>query len=176
MAYAQPILATLAAHRALTVEQLLAFVTRRRVRMSLAAPARIQERIDEVYAPVERVSKLLDLAPTPSVQPVIEKFEDTETIIDEKEAERPVIKLVDHIVAEGIAQGASDIHLESGETGIAVRYRIDGILKDVLELPKAVGIPLVSRIKITSQMDIADRLRPQGGRERGAIDGARVGL
>jgi type II secretory ATPase GspE/PulE/Tfp pilus assembly ATPase PilB-like protein/8-oxo-dGTP pyrophosphatase MutT (NUDIX family) len=160
----------------LDCEQLLAFVTRRRVRMSLAPPDRIQERIDEVYTPVERVTKLLDSAPTPSVQPVIEKFEDIETIIDEKQAERPVIKLVDHIVAEGIALGASDIHLESGETGIAVRYRIDGILKDVMVLPKAVGIPLVSRIKIMSQMDIADRLRPQGGRARVAIDGARVDL
>ena len=160
----------------LDCEQLLAFVTRRRVRMSLAAPHRIQERIDEVYAPIEQVGKLLDRAPVPSMQPVIEKFDDTESALDEKEAERPVIKLVDHIVAEGIAQGASDIHLESGETGIAVRYRIDGILKEVMVLPKAVGIPLVSRIKIMSEMDIADRLRPQGGRARVAIDGARVDL
>jgi len=160
----------------LDCEQLLAFVTRRRVRISLAAPDRIQERIEEVYAPVDRVSKILDRAAMQSAQPVIEKFEDTDGAIDEKEAERPVIKLVDHIVAEGIAQGASDIHLEAGETGIAVRYRIDGILKEVMVLPKAVGIPLVSRIKIMSQMDIADRLRPQGGRARVAIDGARVDL
>jgi type II secretory ATPase GspE/PulE/Tfp pilus assembly ATPase PilB-like protein/8-oxo-dGTP pyrophosphatase MutT (NUDIX family) len=160
----------------LDCEQVLAFATRRRVRMSLAAPDRIQERIEEVYAPVERVSRFLDSSVPPSAQPVIEKFEETETGIDEKEAERPVIKLVDHIVAEGIAQGASDIHLESGETGIAVRYRIDGILKEVMILPKAVGIPLVSRIKIMSEMDIADRLRPQGGRARVAIDGARVDL
>jgi type II secretory ATPase GspE/PulE/Tfp pilus assembly ATPase PilB-like protein/8-oxo-dGTP pyrophosphatase MutT (NUDIX family) len=160
----------------LDCEQILGFVTRRRVRISLAAPDRIQHRIDEVYAPVDRVSKILDRAAPPSGQPVIEKFEDAEAFIDEKEAERPVIKLVDHIVAEGIAQGASDIHLESGETGIAVRYRIDGILKEIMVLPKAVGIPLVSRIKIMSQMDIADRLRPQGGRARVAIDGARVDL
>ncbi|HMF88474.1 MAG TPA: ATPase, T2SS/T4P/T4SS family, partial [Gemmatimonadaceae bacterium] len=94
----------------------------------------------------------------------------------EKEIERPVIKLVDHIVAEGIAAGASDIHLEAGESGISVRYRIDGMLKEVMVLPKAVGVPLVSRIKIMSQMDIADRLRPQGGRARVAINGARVDL
>src|SRR4029079_6132182 len=61
-------------------------------------------------------------------------------------------------------------------TGIAVRYRIDGILKEVMVLPKAVGIPLVSRIKIMSQMTLADCLRPQGGRARVAIDGARVDL
>lgn len=160
----------------LDCEQVLAFATGRRVRISLAAPDRILERIEEVYAPAERVSKMLELAPSNGLEPVIEKSEDTDGDLADKDAERPVIKLVDHIVAEGIATGASDIHLESGETGIAVRYRIDGMLKEVMVLPKAVGIPLVSRIKIMSQMDIADRLRPQGGRARVAIDGARVDL
>ena len=160
----------------LDCEQLLAFTTRRRVRMSLAPPQRILDRIEEVYAPVDRVSKLIDRTATTGVQPVIETVDDTADDLADKDAERPVIKLVDHIVAEGIATGASDIHLESGETGIAVRYRIDGMLKEVMMLPKAVGVPLVSRIKIMSQMDIADRLRPPGGRARVAIDGARVDL
>jgi type II secretory ATPase GspE/PulE/Tfp pilus assembly ATPase PilB-like protein/8-oxo-dGTP pyrophosphatase MutT (NUDIX family) len=157
-------------------EKTLAFATGRTVRMSLAPPNRILERIEEVYAPVERVGKILDRAEKSNLQSVIEKADATEGEIDEKDAERPVIKLVDHIVAEGIATGASDIHLEAGESGIAVRYRIDGMLKEVMVLPKAVGVPLVSRIKIMSQMDIADRLRPQGGRARVAINGARVDL
>src|ERR1700730_64243 len=160
----------------LDCEQTLAFATGRTVRMSLAPPDRILERIEEVYAPVDRVSKLLDTAKRSTIQPVIEKADETDAQLDEKEAERPVIKLVDHIVAEGIAAGASDIHLEAGESGIAVRYRIDGMLKEVMVLPTAVGVPLVSRIKIMSAMDIADRLRPQGGRARVAIDGARVDL
>ena len=160
----------------LDCEKTLAFAASRTIRMSLAPPNRIQERIDEVYAPVERVGKLLTRANKSNLQPVIEKIDATESEIDEKAAERPVIKLVDHIVAEGIAAGASDIHLEAGENGIAVRYRIDGMLKEVMVLPKAVGVPLVSRIKIMSQMDIADRLRPQGGRARVAISGARVDL
>jgi type II secretory ATPase GspE/PulE/Tfp pilus assembly ATPase PilB-like protein/8-oxo-dGTP pyrophosphatase MutT (NUDIX family) len=160
----------------LDCEMTLAFATGRTVRICLAPPKRIQERIEEVYAPVDRVSKLLVKAGTSPARHVIEMADDTEPQLDEKQAERPVIKLVDHIVAEGIAAGASDIHLEAGETGIAVRYRIDGMLKDVMVLPKAVGVPLVSRIKIMSQMDIADRLRPQGGRARVAINGARVDL
>ena len=160
----------------LDCEKTLAFAAARTVRMCLASPDRIQERIEEVYAPVGRVSRLLDAVGKSSTQHVIEKADDTETQLDEKQAERPVIKLVDHIVAEGIAAGASDIHLEAGESGIAVRYRIDGMLKEVMVLPKAVGVPLVSRIKIMSQMDIADRLRPQGGRARVAINGARVDL
>ena len=160
----------------LDCEKTLAFASRRTVRMSLASPARIQERIEEVYAPVERVNKMIARAGNSRVQPVVERSDATENAIDEKQVERPVIKLVDHIVAEGIAAGASDIHLEAGEAGIAVRYRIDGMLKEVMVLPKAVGVPLVSRIKIMSQMDIADRLRPQGGRARVAINGARVDL
>ncbi len=160
----------------LDCEKTLAFAASRNVRMLLATPSRIQERIEEVYAPVERVSKLIGRTDPGQTQPVIERADATENELDEKEAERPVIKLVDHIVAEGIAAGASDIHLEAGEGGIAVRYRVDGMLKEVMVLPKAVGIPLVSRIKIMSQMDIADRLRPQGGRARVAINGARVDL
>ncbi|HEY3114014.1 MAG TPA: ATPase, T2SS/T4P/T4SS family [Gemmatimonadaceae bacterium] len=160
----------------LDCEKTLSFATARTVRMCLAPPDRIQERIEEVYAPVDRVSRLINKAARPAVQAVIERHDATEERVDEKEAERPVIKLVDHIVAEGIAVGASDIHLEAGENGIAVRYRIDGMLKEVMVLPRAVGVPLVSRIKIMSQMDIADRLRPQGGRARVAINGARVDL
>jgi len=160
----------------LDCEKTLAFATARTVRMCLASPDRIQARIEEVYAPVDRVSRMLESAGKTTTPHVIEKPEDTESHLDEKQVERPVIKLVDHIVAEGIAAGASDIHLEAGESGIAVRYRIDGMLKEVMLLPKAVGVPLVSRIKIMSQMDIADRLRPQGGRARVAINGARVDL
>ena len=160
----------------LDCDKTLAFATRRRIRMLLAPPHRIAERIEEVYAPLDRVSKLLDQASTEAPPAVIEPSDENDQQIDETNAERPVIKLVDHIVAEGIAAGASDIHLEAGENGIAVRYRIDGMLKEVMVLPKAVGIPLVSRIKIMSQMDIADRLRPQGGRARVSINGARVDL
>src|SRR4051812_30454904 len=159
----------------LDCEQLLAFATRRRVRMSLAAPHRILKRLEEVYAPIERAGKLVDREVTASIEP-IEKADNADSEPGEMATDRPVIRLVDQIVAEGIATGASDIHLESGETGIAVRYRIDGMLKDIMTLPKAVGVPLVSRIKIMSLMDIADRLRPQGGRARVAIDGARVDL
>ncbi|MFL5478888.1 MAG: ATPase, T2SS/T4P/T4SS family [Gemmatimonadaceae bacterium] len=160
----------------LDCEQVLAFAAGRTVRMLLASPDKILDRIEEVYAPVDRVNKLIDKPRRSPVPSVIEKDEDADLQLDEKEAERPVIKLVDHIVAEGIAAGASDIHLEAGETGIAVRYRIDGMLKDAMLLPKPVGVPLVSRIKIMSQMDIADRLRPQGGRARVSINGARVDL
>jgi type II secretory ATPase GspE/PulE/Tfp pilus assembly ATPase PilB-like protein/8-oxo-dGTP pyrophosphatase MutT (NUDIX family) len=157
-------------------EKILAFATSRRVRMSLSSPGRIRERLEEVYASTDRVSNLIGGAAASAAEAVAEMPEATADPTEDKDAERPVIRLVDHIVADGVGQGASDIHLEAGETGIAVRYRIDGILKDIMILPKAVGITLVSRIKIMSQMDIADRLRPQGGRARVTVNGARVDL
>ena len=162
----------------LDCERTLAFALGRTVRMSLASPIKIHERIDEVYRPENAVEKILEN--------VTNKYE-LESISDDisqddldlspdRGAERPVIRLVDHIVAEGIASRASDIHLEPEEGGVAVRYRIDGVLRQVMSLPRAAGIPLVSRIKIMSGLDIADRLRPQDGRARVAVSGVRIDL
>ena len=162
----------------LDCEKTLAFALGRTVRMSLASPIRLAERIDEIYRPENAVEKILEN--------VTNKYE-LESISDEvaqdeldlspdRAAERPVIRLVDHIVAEGIASRASDIHLEPEESGVAVRYRIDGVLRQVMSLPRAAGIPLVSRIKIMSGLDIADRMRPQDGRARVAVSGVRIDL
>ena len=86
------------------------------------------------------------------------------------------IRLVDQLLADGIRCGASDIHLEPEEQGIAVRHRVDGVLRQVRVLPRTVAPSLVSRIKILSGLDIADRLRPQDGRARVAVSGAVVDL
>ncbi|HEV8216474.1 MAG TPA: ATPase, T2SS/T4P/T4SS family, partial [Gemmatimonadaceae bacterium] len=84
--------------------------------------------------------------------------------------------LVDDLLAAGIASRASDIHIEAEEQGIAVRHRVDGVLAVVRRLPRNVGPALVSRIKILSGLDIADRLRPQDGRARIAVNGVAVDL
>lgn len=164
----------------LDCEQTLAFVAGRKVRMSLASPMRIAERLDEVYRPTNVIERLL--ASTASAASVrVEEIAVEERTVDERDLadsarDRPIIKLVDHIIGEGVALGASDIHLESEEGLIAVRYRIDGVLRKALVLPKAVGLPLVSRVKIMARMDIADRLRPQGGRAVVTVDGVRIDL
>ena len=88
----------------------------------------------------------------------------------------PIIKLVDTLIADGITSRASDIHVEPVEAGVVVRYRIDGVLRQVMKIPRSAGIPLVSRVKIMSGMDIADRLRPQDGRCRVAVNGNPVDL
>src|SRR5438105_13221648 len=159
----------------LDCERTLAFAAGRTVRMSLASPHRIAERLEEVYAPVDRLKRLLPHGTSVEIQSAPDLAESASAGVDLK-VERPIIRLVDHIVAEGIAAGASDIHIETEESGISARYRIDGVLKEVMKLPKALEGPLISRIKIMSEMDIADRLRPQGGRARVAINGGLVDL
>jgi hypothetical protein len=160
----------------LDCERTLGFATGRTIRMHLAAPIRISDRIDEIYRPENRVEKLLEGMTQYDVQSLGAELPDEDLDLSSKASERPIIKLVDHIVAEGIQQRASDIHLESQEAGIVVVYRVDGVLRQSMVLPKAVGIPLVSRVKIMSGLDIADRLRPQDGRARVSVNGVRVDL
>ena len=159
----------------LDCERSVGFATGRSVRMHLAAPARIVDRIDDFYRPNSSVEKLLEGMNQYDVQ-LEEIAEEDIDIAASKASERPIIKLVDHIVAEGIQIRASDIHLEAQEGGIVVNYRIDGVLRQAMVLPRQVGIPLVSRIKIMAELDIADRLRPQDGRARVTVNGTRVDL
>ena len=159
----------------LDCERTVGFATGRTVRMNLAAPGRILERINEVYRPERSVEKILEGMQQYDVQLEAQPDEDVD-IAASKASERPIIKLVDHIVAEGIQSRASDIHLEAQEAQIVVNYRIDGVLRQAMVLPRPVGIPLVSRIKIMADLDIADRLRPQDGRARVMVNGARVDL
>jgi type II secretory ATPase GspE/PulE/Tfp pilus assembly ATPase PilB-like protein/CheY-like chemotaxis protein len=99
-----------------------------------------------------------------------------EEVSAEEAAQRPIIRLVDTMLADGVSSRASDIHVEPVEGGVVVRYRIDGVLRQVMRIPRAAGLPLISRIKIMGGMDIADRLRPQDGRARVAVNGNPIDL
>lgn len=92
--------------------------------------------------------------------------EDDQGITDlAREAEgAPIIKLTNNIIALALKKGASDIHIEPLERGLRVRYRIDGVLREEMMLPKKVQLPLISRVKIISKLDITERRMPQDGR------------
>ena len=77
--------------------------------------------------------------------------------------EAPIIRAVNQILSQAIQSGASDIHIEPHRTEVKVRLRIDGVLQDIMSPPKAVQAPLISRIKILADMDIAERRLPQDG-------------
>jgi type IV pilus assembly protein PilB len=78
--------------------------------------------------------------------------------------EAPVVRLVSSIINEAIIRNASDIHLDPQEKDMKVRYRIDGILFDIMSIPKELQDAVVSRIKVMAGMDIAERRRTQDGR------------
>jgi type II secretory ATPase GspE/PulE/Tfp pilus assembly ATPase PilB-like protein/CheY-like chemotaxis protein len=162
----------------LDAEKALAFATGREIRTALLSPSKIGEKLDEMYRPEKALDKLLEGMGESEIQ-VLEEQAPDELNLANTEAEaaaRPVVRLVDLIISEGILSRASDIHIEPEEGGVAVRYRIDGVLRQVMKIPRAAGVPLISRIKIMSSLDIADRLRPQDGRARVAVNGQPVDL
>ena len=161
----------------LDAEKSLAFATGREVRMLLLSPAQIAEKLDELYRPDKTLDKLLENMEDSNylLHLAVETLYDLGTI-EEDACQRPVVKLVDLIISEGILSRASDIHIEPEEGGVAVRYRIDGVLRQQMKIPRAAGLPLISRIKIMSSLDIADRLRPQDGRARVAVNGQPIDL
>ena len=162
----------------LDCEKTLAFATGREVRVLLASPERIRDKLEELYRPENVIDKLLEGMGETEVTHVEDDNLDLDelNISAEAASERPVVRLVDLILSEGILSRASDIHIEPEEGGVAVRYRIDGVLRQVMKVPRAAGIPLISRLKIISSLDIADRRRPQDGRARVAINGVPVDL
>jgi type II secretory ATPase GspE/PulE/Tfp pilus assembly ATPase PilB-like protein/ActR/RegA family two-component response regulator len=160
-------------------EQALAFATGREVRMLLASPPRIRERLDLLYGSARREGSVKDILGGMEDVAVTEMAEQEELDAEAAAAEassRPIVKLVDVLLADGITSRASDIHVESGEQVVVVRYRIDGVLRHAMTIPRKAGTPLISRIKIMSGLDIADRLRPQDGRARVAVNGNPVDL
>ncbi|UCC69032.1 MAG: Flp pilus assembly complex ATPase component TadA, partial [Armatimonadota bacterium] len=80
------------------------------------------------------------------------------------EDEAPIIRVVNVIIQQAIKDRASDIHVEPDRRGVRIRYRVDGVLHEVMRVPKYVHAPLVSRIKIMGDMNIAERRLPQDGR------------
>src|SRR6059036_2124792 len=161
----------------LDAEKALAFATAREIRLFLLAPSKISEKLDEMYRPDKALDKLLEgMGSSADVVQLADQRPEELTVSAEQASQRPVVRLVDLIISEGILSRASDIHIEPEEGGVAVRYRIDGVLRQVMKIPRAAGIPLISRIKIMSQLDIADRLRPQDGRARVAVNGQPIDL
>ncbi len=163
----------------LDAEKAMAFAMTREIRPLLAAPSQIATKLDQLYRPEKALDRLLEGMAEPDLVTLADQApaEDINITATEAEAsQRPVVKLVDLIISEGILSRSSDIHIEPEEGGVAVRYRIDGVLRQVMKIPRAAGVPLISRIKIMSSLDIADRLRPQDGRARVSVNGQPIDL
>jgi type IV pilus assembly protein PilB len=116
---------------------------------------------------------------TPSSQPLTKGPETAEEIEDglKKMAEEiPVIRVVDTLLEYAIFEKASDIHIEPQENSVSVRYRIDGVLHDVMTLPKVIQAAIVARIKVLSNLKIDEHRLPQDGRFKIEKDGYKFSL
>jgi len=120
----------------------------------------------------------VELAEDSSVKIIEEEAEEEEEIDDlaVSEEEAPVISLVNQILIEAIKKSASDVHLEPYENSVRVRYRMDGILYEVMNISKKFKNAVLSRLKIMANMDIAEKRLPQDGRIKMSVkkdDGGR---
>ena len=94
---------------------------------------------------------------------ILSEIEEKADLLDDT-SEAPIIKLVNHIISQSIKARASDIHIEPYQQSFTVRYRVDGILYDLLSPPKWIQPALISRIKVMAKMNIAEKRLPQDGR------------
>jgi len=152
---------------------------------------RLGYNLEAVLSYGEDINKALDevFGVTDEWDQVIDKVENmTETVLkeEEKEAElsaltageeAPIISLVNLMILRAVKEKASDIHIESfGDETLQVRYRIDGILHDVMSLPRQLRLAVISRIKIMSDLDIAERRLPQDGRIQVNVGGRTINI
>lgn len=98
-----------------------------------------------------------------------------EDLLENKD-DAPIIRLLNALFTEAIKQNASDIHIEAFEDRLSIRYRIDGVLREVLSPPRTLGPMLVSRIKVMAKLDIAEKRLPQDGRIGLQIGGRNIDL
>jgi type IV pilus assembly protein PilB len=157
------------------------FMTGYNVEPVVAAETAIKEAIAEHYGDSDALATVMDDLKKKEGELVdfVHETENEEVdIADLKEAveEAPVVKLVNLILSEAITKGASDIHLEPYEKNFRVRYRIDGVLYDVMQPPMKLKAALSSRVKIMSELDIAERRLPQDGRIKLRAKGRSVDL
>jgi type II secretory ATPase GspE/PulE/Tfp pilus assembly ATPase PilB-like protein/ActR/RegA family two-component response regulator len=150
----------------LDAEQAIGFASGRVPVLEIATPAQIMTAIDAGYAPIGHVEKILKAASRSddAVRVVSETGPESVNVTDVSAA--PIISLANMILRDAVAQRASDIHVEPGRVQGIVRFRIDGVMREYLQLPMPVHNRVVSRLKVTGNLDIADRHRPQDGRCR----------
>jgi type IV pilus assembly protein PilB len=156
------------------------FRSGKRVQAVVATHTQIQSLIHRIYpedlpAPSEALGSL-------DLQGEVEPVGDSEIeVVDPAKLAKdtqmpPVVRLVNLILSGAAKSGASDIHMEPKESHLQVRYRVDGLLRDVMKVPRNQLEATISRMKIISKMDISDRRRPQDGRSRLKYEGKRIDL
>lgn len=159
----------------LDVEQGLEFVTGRRVELVPMAPTAIDEALNIAYSPERAVDAVADSigADASGIQ-IEEDLQPTDSELEDPTG--AVRRLAASLLRDAVTQSASDIHLAPAGNVGEVRYRLDGIMKQVLTMPMPVYRRVVSRLKVIGGLDISDTRRPQDGRSRIVVEGHGIDL
>ena len=146
----------------LDAEQSIGFVSSRRVEFQYALPDALRLRIDDVFRPERSIERLVGGL---GEQATLQSVEDERAVVAGSAAvEAPAAQLVDATIADAVREGASDIHFEPTTQGLVVRYRIDGVMVEVMKVPRAAAGAVVRRVKVSSGLDVTDPLHPHDGR------------
>ncbi len=150
------------------------------VRRFVGAPIRLEAVNDEVFNQTlaqlydqtggDAQAMVQDLGEDLDLDQVAESLAETQDLL-ESEDDAPIIRLINAILTQAIKEGASDIHFEPFESRLAVRLRVDGILREILQPPKELTPLIVSRLKVMAKLDISEKRLPQDGRITRSIGG-----
>jgi len=134
------------------------------INIIVSLPSVIDNSINRVYERSSDASqKVIDELKVPEIG-AEEDLEKTKDLLEASDDEKPIIRLVNGLLARAVKEKASDIHIEPYETEIVVRFRIDGSLYDKMQVPRRHASSLASRIKIIGKLNIAEKRVPQDGR------------
>ncbi|MBI5267764.1 MAG: Flp pilus assembly complex ATPase component TadA, partial [candidate division Zixibacteria bacterium] len=152
------------------------FITGCNVQPVISPEKAIEKAIELYYGTSNQLSEMVKGLEEEGLEVV-----ETEETVNESDLlsaiqDKPLVKLVDSIISEAIRMGASDIHFETYEKRIRVRYRIDGDLREMAPLPYKYRSAIVSRLKIMADLDISERRLPQDGRIKVKVGGRTVDL
>ncbi|MBN2377533.1 MAG: Flp pilus assembly complex ATPase component TadA [Sedimentisphaerales bacterium] len=153
-------------------------ITQLRVQPVIALAGNIEEYIKKYYAQEVKIDSFVASLEEANLEVVEKEAIDEDVIIDLSEMTdaSPVVNLVNMSIAQAVKEGASDIHIEPDKHNVRIRYRIDGVLQDLMTPPKDWHAAIISRIKVISRMDIAERRVPQEGRIHIMIEGREIDL
>ncbi len=151
----------------------LRFNTKTNIEAVMASAEEIESALNKYYSTYEEYEALEDLELDPIAEPVV--AEDIHNA--EQEAQKkPIVRLLNAIILQGVLRGASDVNIRPEKDRVNVFYRIDGKMQFIRTLSRSVLPPLVSRVKITGQMDISERRLPQDGHARLIRNGKQIDL
>jgi len=135
------------------------------LQLAVTTPTAILRRIRDIWGVLEE---------TTSLDAVVEPERTEDPVAEARIDDTPIVRLATGLLVEAVHSAASDIHVEPQPDGLRVRYRVDGMLRDVARVPRTSSAALISRLKISAGLDIAERRLPQDGRLRFHADGVAV--